>query len=75
VIIEAHTDNIKPKGYPSNWELSSERANAIFNYLAERGLSKKRFRVSSFADTKPAIPRDPSNPKNNRIDIVIILKP
>ncbi|MEW6679985.1 MAG: flagellar motor protein MotB [bacterium] len=72
VIIEAHTTNIKPKGYPSNWELSSERANAIFEYLTERGLDKKRFRVSSFADTKPAILSNPANPKNNRIDIVIL---
>ncbi|MEW6104333.1 MAG: OmpA family protein [bacterium] len=50
--MEAHTDNIKPKGYPSNWELSSERANAIFNYLAERGLSKKRCNYSPYREIR-----------------------
>ncbi len=80
VIIEAHTDNIKPKGYSSSWELSSERACVILDYLVgdakKKGLNeleyKRRFRVSSFADTKPSIPSNPSNPKNNRIDIVIL---
>jgi len=72
VIIEAHTDNTRPKEYPSNWELSSERAIAIFENLTKTGLDKKRFRVSAFSDTRPAIPSLPSSPKNNRIDIVIL---
>jgi chemotaxis protein MotB len=80
VIIEAHIDNTKSKGYPSNWELSSKRAIAIFEHLTDdakkRGFSereyKKRFRVSGFADTRLAIPSNPSSPKNNRIDIVIL---
>jgi chemotaxis protein MotB len=56
----------------SNWELSSDRANAARRVLAGRGLSEDRIvRVSGKAATDP-IADDPNAPQNRRIAITLL---
>ena len=75
--IEGHTDSmpIDPDGpWQSNWQLSSERAIAVLNYLTAMGVSDRRFQVAAFADTVP-ISSD-TTPQgrayNRRVDIIIL---
>ena len=59
-------------GY-SNWELSSERANASRRALMEAGFPASRVvRVTGMADTEPLLPEDPAAPQNRRISILIL---
>ena len=53
--VEGHTDNrpIAPGGtYRSNWELSTDRANAVRSRLETVGIDRGRIRVEGYADTK-----------------------
>lgn len=54
--VEGHTDStpIAAGGeYPSNWELSAARANAVRSHLEGVGVEQKRIRVEGYADTVP----------------------
>jgi chemotaxis protein MotB len=54
--VEGHTDQtpVAPGGaYPSNWELSAARANAVRGLLQAVGVSEQRIRVEGYADTVP----------------------
>jgi chemotaxis protein MotB len=73
VAIEGHTDST-PYGRAeySNWELSSDRANAARRILVENGLSQDRIsQVRGFADQRPLLKDDPTNPSNRRISIIV----
>lgn len=72
--ISGHTDSsgFANREY-SNWELSSDRANASRRALTEAGLDRERIqRVSGKADIDPMIEDDPSNPSNRRISIILL---
>lgn len=54
--VEGHTDAtpVAPGGaYPSNWELSAARANAVRGLLQVVGVDEQRIRVEGYADTVP----------------------
>lgn len=75
--IDGHTNQVKvkPKYYPSDWELSSARAVTVVRHLNERdGIPAERLTASAFGATKPLI--DPSKPGsqaiNKRVDIVVL---
>ena len=71
--IEGHTDNTPSltPGY-SNWELSTDRANAARRILVDTGVSANRIRaVSGRSDTRLLTPETPDLPVNRRISIVI----
>ena len=73
VAIEGHTDST-PYGRPeySNWELSSDRANAARRILVETGLSGDRIsQVRGFADQRLLMKTEPTNPSNRRISIIV----
>jgi chemotaxis protein MotB len=73
IAIEGHTDST-PYGRPdySNWELSADRANAARRILTEAGLDDSRIsQVRGFADQRLLLPRDPTNPSNRRISIIV----
>ena len=77
VRIEGHTDSVDvdPDGpWQDNWQLSSERARAVLNYLADFGVEERRFQVAGFADTVPVSSNNTPEGRayNRRVDIVII---
>jgi chemotaxis protein MotB len=74
--LEGHTD-AQPfpggdRGY-SNWELSSDRANASRRELIAGGLSDDRvLRVQGLASSQPFDDKDPFAPANRRISIIVM---
>ena len=59
IIVEGHTDNMKPtrrvaKMYPTNWELSSARASAVVSYLIDKGVNPSRLVSHGYAERWPA---------------------
>jgi chemotaxis protein MotB len=77
ISVEGHTNTVpvKPKYYPSEWELSSARAVTVVRYLVEhRGVAGKRLEAAGFADKHPLLPAsDPrSTELNRRVDIVVL---
>jgi chemotaxis protein MotB len=74
ISIAGHTDSTTYRGDDkSNWELSSERANATRRLLVEAGLPDARVRsVTGNADRDLLLPNDPLNPANRRIAIVVL---
>jgi len=73
--IEGHTD-ARPfiSGSSDNWQLSAARAQAAYYMLVRGGVPESRFRaVTGRADRDLAVPDDPFNARNRRIDILLEL--
>ena len=76
--LEGHTD-AKPfsagvAGY-SNWELSSDRANASRRELVAGGLDNDRIlRVQGLASSIPFNKQDPLDPVNRRISLIVMTR-
>jgi chemotaxis protein MotB len=73
--ISGHTDATPYQGRVdySNWELSTDRANAARRALVNSGVDDWRIEnVSGRADTDPKIKEDPLSPENRRISIVLL---
>lgn len=76
IVIGGHTDAAQyaNKAY-TNWELSSERANAARRVMesAAGGLHPGQVRrVTGYADTIPLEGHGPKDPQNRRISIVVV---
>ena len=77
ILVEGHTDNIPINTYefPSNWELSADRAVNVVRYFVEvRGLDATRFSASGHGEYHPVAPNDTyeNMAKNRRVNILII---
>jgi chemotaxis protein MotB len=74
VSIEGHTDS-KPyagTGIYSNWELSTDRANAARRIMVQNGLSEGQVsQVRGFADRRLRKPEDPFDASNRRISVIV----
>ena len=74
VLIEGHTD---AKPFPggaaySNWELSTDRANAARRLMQSSGLRADQVvQVRGFADQNLKKRDDPENPSNRRISVIV----
>ncbi len=72
--IEGHTDNvpIHTDEFPSNWELSANRASKIVRYLIEQGINPKQLSCEGFAEYRPIGSNDTpeDRAKNRRVEIV-----
>ncbi|MGA7219845.1 MAG: flagellar motor protein MotB [Candidatus Sulfotelmatobacter sp.] len=72
--IEGHTDS-KPyagSGVYSNWELSTDRANAARRLMQANGVGKDRVsQVRGFADQRLRKPDSPLDPSNRRITLIV----
>ena len=78
ISMSGHTDSAQyvggERGF-SNWELSSNRANAARRELVAGGLEAgKMVRVVGLADTIHLVPDDPLDPANRRISIIVLNK-
>ncbi|MCH2037278.1 MAG: OmpA family protein [Rickettsiales bacterium] len=80
IAIEGHTNSIhyasKRGGIMySNWELSTDRANATRRFLVESGMDPEQVvRIVGKADTSPINIENPSAPENRRITITLLKK-
>jgi chemotaxis protein MotB len=75
ISISGHTDAvpfISDSGY-SNWELSADRANAARSELQRLTVPEARIsHIVGKAATDPIMQKDPKNPRNRRISIVLL---
>jgi chemotaxis protein MotB len=74
ISIAGYTDATPYAGLgKTNWELSSDRANATRRLLTDSGLADSRIRtVTGHADRDPLLPGEPLAAANRRIAIVVL---
>lgn len=74
VTIGGHTDSAQYAGQAyTNWELSGERAAAARRVLESSGLRPGQVRrITGYADTVPLEGKDPKDPQNRRISIMVL---
>ncbi len=78
VTIEGHTDS-KPyagrAGY-SNWELSTDRANAARRWMQASGMRDDQVtQIRGFGDQNPRKPDDPEDDSNRRVSFIVQYQP
>jgi chemotaxis protein MotB len=56
--IEGHTDDdpISTEQFPSNWELSGDRATRIVRLFSDQELDPRRMNAKAFGETRPKVP-------------------
>jgi chemotaxis protein MotB len=76
VRVEGNTDDrpIHSAQYPSNWELSSARADAVLEFLLQRGVVPTRLSAVGYGDVNPIAKNTTATGRaaNRRVDIVIL---
>jgi outer membrane protein OmpA-like peptidoglycan-associated protein len=74
VQFDGHTCSIGQADY--NQRLSEERALAVYQYLKDKGISKKRISSFGFGETKPILANDTeaARKQNRRVEFVIVDK-
>ncbi len=74
-LVAGHTDNvpIKTSRYPSNWELSTERAVNVVQFLVKKGMSPKVLSAAGYSEFDPVAmnDNDKNRAQNRRIEIVL----
>jgi type VI secretion system protein ImpK len=78
VIVIGHTDNTKGRfsvRFPSNWDLSKGRAQAVTALLAGRAGPLERYGVEGRGDTDPLVANDNAANRalNRRVDIILLV--
>jgi chemotaxis protein MotB len=75
IIVEGHTDSrplSRADGY-TNWELSADRANSARQIMSGVGVSDTQVaQVRGCAATQPRDPKNPTDPSNRRVTIVLV---
>lgn len=76
LVIEGNTNQepVKPKYFPTDWELSAARAVGVLRYLSEDWkLPAERMTATAYGHENPLVdPREPgSQDVNKRVDIVV----
>jgi len=76
VRVEGNTDNvaIHSSQYPSNWELSTARADAVLEFLLAHGVAPKRLSATGYGEVNPIASNAHAagRAKNRRVDLVIL---
>ena len=78
ISVEGHTDDRPLNGglpYPTNWELSTGRANAVLRYFVEqKGFPANKISAAGYADQRPLFPNDSdeNQARNRRVEIVVL---
>jgi chemotaxis protein MotB len=77
--VQGHTDDrpINTRRYPSNWELSVDRATQVARALISLGFDPARITVKGYGEYRPLFPNegDLSRQKNRRVEIQFSLPP
>jgi chemotaxis protein MotB len=75
VVVEGYTDNqpIDTAHFPSNWELSTTRADAVLHRLVGNGVDVTRMSAAGFADLRPVADDATAagRAQNRRVEIVL----
>lgn len=77
IVVEGHTDNIpiKTQKFRDNWQLSTERALAVLDYLLQdKDLNALRFSAAGYGEYRPLVSNETKENRalNRRVDIVVI---
>jgi chemotaxis protein MotB len=73
IAIRGHTDSrpYKTNGY-DNWRLSADRAQSAYFILKMGGVAEGRIsQITGFADHRLKLPKEPLDPTNRRIEILL----
>jgi len=75
ITVEGNTDNqpIQSSQFPSNWELSTDRATTVVRYLIAHGVQDQRLSAAGYADVHPLASNATAagRARNRRVDIVL----
>jgi chemotaxis protein MotB len=75
VTVEGHTDNLPISGgrYPTNWELSVDRATTVLRHLmAAYGVPAARLSAAGYADQRPLVENTPDQRAvNRRVEVIV----
>lgn len=75
VVVAGHTDDvpIRTARFPSNWELSAERARSVVRLMSSHLHDAARLRTEGLADSQPVAPNDSAanRTKNRRVTILL----
>ena len=75
ILVTGHTDDvpIRSARFPSNWELSTERAASVVKLMAGKLKDADRLRAEGLADSVPAAPNDSAanRARNRRVEIIL----
>ena len=77
ILVEGHTDTvpINTAQFPTNWELSVDRAvNVVRYFVEEKGLNPSRFTAAGYGEYQPIAPNDTATNMalNRRVNILIL---
>lgn len=80
ILVVGHTDDkLISKAstraqHPTNWHLSTNRANSVVVDLGKAGLSKERMGAAGYADNQPVVPNtdDKNRSQNRRVEIFVL---
>jgi chemotaxis protein MotB len=76
VRVEGNTDDVPIHSavYPSNWELSTARADAVLEFLLGAKVSPKRLSVAGYGEQNPIASNETAEGRseNRRVDLVIL---
>ncbi len=79
VLVVGHTDNqpIRTARFPSNWQLSTARAETVARMIAAKLSDPSRVKAEGHADNEPIAPNTTpeGRQRNRRTDIVLIKPP
>ncbi|MGF1605987.1 MAG: peptidoglycan -binding protein [Rhodothalassiaceae bacterium] len=67
--VDGHTDKrpIRTPEFPSNWELSAQRAISVVKYLIDQGVPRDRLAATGFSSYQPLVDGDdPADLRRNR---------
>ncbi|WP_053977851.1 OmpA family protein [Mangrovimonas xylaniphaga] len=72
LLVEGHTDSSGDEAY--NMSLSKKRAQSVVDYLVAKGVSRGRFSVEGYGETKPRFDNstEEGRIKNRRVEIGIV---
>lgn len=75
ITVEGFTDNqpIHTAQFPSNWELSTDRATTVVRFLIAHGIAEPRLSAAGYADLHPVASNATAagRARNRRVDIVL----
>src|SRR5690625_3630261 len=80
VIVEGYTDDVPTtySNYPTNWELSADRALSVLRYLSEEhDVAPTRLSAVGYGEYHPVVPNDTeeNRARNRRVNIVLVHEP